>query len=84
MALTSATSPIDFDLDSQFNEAIGKVKEYVEQEKFQKSMVVAHITKEYDAIVDEKGIHVGCQLVTFEKFDELLEVVTQVRENLKK
>jgi hypothetical protein len=38
------------------------------------------ISDEYKAIVTKEGVQVGCQNVTFERFDELAAVVKRVRE----
>ncbi len=38
------------------------------------------ISDEYNAIVTKEGIQVGCQKVTFERFDELAAAVKRVRE----
>lgn len=37
------------------------------------------LTNNYEAEVTKDGITVGCQEITFEKFDELSELVKQVR-----
>jgi hypothetical protein len=37
------------------------------------------LTDDYEAIVTHTGITVGCQDITWEKFDELTELVKQVR-----
>jgi hypothetical protein len=33
----------------------------------------------YDAVVSEDGIKVGCQTISFEKFDELVKAVNKIR-----
>jgi hypothetical protein len=44
-----------------------------------KEIKVNNITKDYDATVTSQGIEVGCQLVSFDKFDELVEAVKQFK-----
>lgn len=37
------------------------------------------LTSEYEAVVEDTYIQVGCQKITFEKFDELAKIVAKVR-----
>lgn len=40
-----------------------------------------HVTEvgEYDAVITDKGIRVGCQLITLDKFAEIVEAVNKIR-----
>ena len=38
------------------------------------------ITNDYEAEIVEEGIKVGCQLITFEKFEELKTLVVKIKE----
>ena len=37
------------------------------------------LTPEYDAVIKDDGIHVGCQWIKFETFDKLVELVNKKR-----
>lgn len=43
------------------------------------SITMEYLTKDYHATISSDGIAVGCQLITFEKFDELVELVSEFR-----
>jgi hypothetical protein len=45
---------------------------------FKESFTI-QLTNDYEAEVTKDGITVGCQKITFEKFDELCELVKQAR-----
>ena len=38
---------------------------------------MAYNSKDYDATVTEKGIVVGCQTISFEKFEEISKAVAE-------
>lgn len=50
-----------------------KIKEFVLKKNTMK------LTNDYDAEVTDDGIKVGCQLITFDKFDELAKLVKNNR-----
>jgi hypothetical protein len=37
------------------------------------------LTEDYNAVIVESGIEVGCQFISFEKFDELVDFVNNRR-----
>lgn len=48
-----------------------------------KPVMFGNITPEYTAEIKEEGIQVGCQLITYGKFDELVEAVNKFRKDEK-
>jgi len=75
-AMSFSGSPDTIDLDTNFAGAIEVAKEVF---KNVSTRVVPKLTDKYDAIISTKGISVGCKLVTFEKFDELVAKVNEFR-----
>lgn len=70
------------DLDTDFAGAIEKAKEaYANIVNLQKYCVKDITSDGYSAQIDTNGITVGCQLVPFAKFDELVKKVTEFRKN---
>lgn len=45
----------------------------------EKEPISVKITNDYTAEINNKGIEVGCQLITFDKFDELSKKVAEFR-----
>jgi len=64
-----------FDYPSQINEII----EHLTVIKTYKMK----LTDDYDAVVADTGIRVGCQTISFEKFEELNELVTEYKKDHK-
>jgi len=81
MVLTVSSTPIVFDLDRQFEEALEAIKEWMEEEK-NKSIVIEGILSDYNVKVTREGIQVGCQRVAFDKFDILVSEVDKFRKSL--
>lgn len=44
-----------------------------------KAPVTMKLTKDYDAVISEDDIKVGCQTITFEAFDKLVKAVNKMR-----
>lgn len=41
--------------------------------------IIVGLTEDYDAVIKTEGIRVGCQLVTWEKYEELQKAVEKFR-----
>lgn len=63
----------DVDLELHWSSQFEKIKSFFLGEDTMK------LTRDYNATVSNKGIQVGCQLITFAKFDELAELVEKNR-----
>jgi len=68
-------------LDTDFEGAIQKVKESFELIKPKKQALRMRLTPDFNVNIDNDEIVVGCQHISFEKFDELALLVKKYRES---
>lgn len=73
-----------YNLDTQFIEALEAAKlVYINIKLSIPNIIVHNISKDYNAIITSDAIiSVGCQTITFEKFDELAKAVEMMKINL--
>ena len=68
-------------LDTNFDAAIEKAREYYECMFPKKQPLTMKLSSDYDAVIDKNEIVVGCQHISFKVFDELALLVKQYRES---
>lgn len=68
-------------LDTNFDAAVEKARKYYECFLPKKQPLRMNLSTDYDAVIDKNEIVVGCQHISFEKFDELALLVKQYRES---
>jgi hypothetical protein len=56
-----------------------EVLDYLSKELKKSQPVTMQLTDDYSAVVSIDGITVGCQDITWEKFDELSEIAKEIR-----
>ena len=65
-----------YNLDTQFILALDAAKVAYDMCR-NRDIIIKNISKDYDATVTEKGIVVGCQTISFEKFEEISKAVAE-------